>query len=58
MQKIGILGAMREEITPILELFGVDFEEIPLGGMFSTKAFIMIRKSLSLIVRLARCIPL
>ncbi|GAA9722009.1 hypothetical protein VN0033_04130 [Helicobacter pylori] len=32
VQKIGILGAMREEITPILELFGVDFEEIPLGG--------------------------
>ncbi|AFI05718.1 5'-methylthioadenosine/S-adenosylhomocysteine nucleosidase [Helicobacter cetorum MIT 99-5656] len=32
MQKIGILGAMREEIAPILELFGVNFEEISLGG--------------------------
>lgn len=32
VQKIGILGAMREEITPILELFGMGFEEIPLGG--------------------------
>ncbi len=32
MQKIGILGAMREEITPILKLFGVGFEEVSLGG--------------------------
>ncbi|AFI03752.1 5'-methylthioadenosine/adenosylhomocysteine nucleosidase [Helicobacter cetorum] len=32
MQKIGILGAMREEIAPLLELFGIDFEEISLGG--------------------------
>ncbi|WP_104748684.1 5'-methylthioadenosine/adenosylhomocysteine nucleosidase [Helicobacter cetorum] len=39
MQKIGILGAMREEITPLLELFGINFEEISLGGNVFHKGF-------------------